>query len=134
MLVFRSLTVGLLGACLMLLATRPDVRVDVRQVPSSASRTAVSAGSPAANRVVETPTIIDVAPGVPIAQVTSLLHLAPNEWIASVNDVSVANELDAGLRMSAVADVSSNPASASRFIDLGVEGPTSSRRILVLMH
>lgn len=105
MLVFRTLVLGLLGACAILLA-------------QAANRPVVVASSPAANRA----TIIDVAPGV--ADVIPLLALAPGEHVLAVGDRRVRTDLEAG---AAIRDTRQAPGS---YVDL----TTTERRVLVLLH
>ena len=116
MLVFRSLTLGLLGACFMLLLTRPtEIRV-VQQ-----SRQHVAPMPPTA-------TIIDVAAGVTSAQLAALIRLAPGEHVASIDDAAIVNDVGAGVALASVA------LSSRRFIDVEVAGPAGTRRVLVLLH
>lgn len=105
MLVFRSLVLGLLGACAILLA-------------QAANRPVVVQAAPTANRA----TIIDVAPGV--SDVIPLLHLAPGEHVLSVGDRSVLTDLEAG------AAIRDTPQSPGRYLDV----TTTQRRVLVLLH
>jgi len=116
MLVFRSLSLGLLGACFMLLLTRPtEIRIVQRAVPQ------VSAPQPAA-------TIIDVASGVSSAQLAALIRLGPSEHITKVDDGAIANDVAAGVVLASVA------LSSRRYIDVEVAGPAGERRVLVLLH
>jgi hypothetical protein len=120
MLVFRSLAIGLLGACMWLLATRPFVQLHVREQPP-VLRAAPSAMS-------EPPTVVDVASGVTGAQLVSLVRLGPNEHVATIDDRPVDGDLEAGAHLASL-DVR-----ARRYLDLGVRGATGSRRVLVLFH
>jgi hypothetical protein len=104
MLVFRSLVLGLLGACAILLAQTGN-RPVVMQAAAS-------------NRA----TIIDVAPGV--NDVIPLLRLAPGEHVLSVGDRSVLTDLEAG------AAIRDTRQAAGQYIDL----TTTERRVLVLLH
>jgi hypothetical protein len=128
MFVFRSLALGLLGACFWLLATRP-VAIVVRDQPRDAALhdirrlSGIGLAAP-----VEAPTIIDVAPGVTAAQLPSLVQLHGGEHVMTVDDTPVAGDLDAG-RVLAQLDLR-----ARSFIDLGVAGPHGERRVLVLLH
>jgi hypothetical protein len=87
MLVFRSLVIGLLGACCLLLARRQHVSVHAPLV----IRPGISTfdGS-------RPPTIVDVSPLVAENQLVSLVRLAPGEHITSLEapqryvDVTVA--------------------------------------------
>ncbi len=105
MMVFRSLVLGLLGACAILLA-------------QAANRPVVVQAAPPANRA----TIIDVAPGV--TDVIPLLGLAPGEHVLSVGDQTVLTDLEAG---AAIRDTRQAP---GRYVDLA----TTQRRVLVLLH
>jgi hypothetical protein len=113
MLVFRSLALGLLGACFLLLATRPtEVRIERELVP--VFRPAPSAA-----------TIIDIAHGVTPGQLAQLVRLQPDEHIIAIDDHPVTSDLDAG------AMIASNEASAKQFVDLTIN---DGRRILLLFH
>jgi hypothetical protein len=122
MFLFRSLTIGLLGACVMLL---------VRIEPSSHTTTFVtSTPEPAPPAAVgSTATIVDVAPGLAGAVVPSLIRLAPGERVVTVDDRAVASDLEAG------AVISAHGSGAGSFVDLEVASDTGDRRrVLVLMH
>lgn len=115
MILFRSVVLGLLGACFWILATRPTVIVAARQE--------------APLRVVhQAPTILDVSPAVTREQLPSLVHLSDGEHVVAINDVIVASDLDAG-RVLANIDRASQ-----KFVELGVSGPRGQRRILMLLH
>ena len=117
MLVFRSLALGLLGACFLLLATRQtDVRIERELVP-------VQQPAPPASA-----TIIDVAHGVGANQLAQLVRLQPNEHVVAVDDRPVTGDLDAG------AMIAANETSARKFVDLTVTGGAGERRVLVLLH
>jgi hypothetical protein len=123
MLLFRSLALGLLGACFFLLATRPTTIV-VRQPPAiEVPNLSGIRGVPA-----QGPTVIDVAPSVDATMLTSLVQLHDDERVIAVNDIRVANNLDAG-RM--LASLWMQP---QRYIDLQIGGSAGERRILVLLH
>jgi hypothetical protein len=115
MLLFRSLSVGLLAACVCLLAQRPIQRVV--QVEHERELVAVPR-SPA-------PTIIDVAPGLTATQIAQLVHLAPDERVTSVDDQPVTGNLDAGTVIEP---------HDRHFVDLTVASRTGERRVLVLIH
>ena len=123
MLLYRSLSLGFLGACLLLLATRTPVVVQAAapacgQAPSSSGCPPIPPG----------PTIVDVAPSTTAADIARLLHLAASERIAAVDDVPVANTLDAGVALA------QTYLSSRRYLDLDVRGPAGERRVLVLVH
>src|SRR4051812_1263181 len=113
MLLFRSVAIGLLGACVLLLAQRPPPIVQIEREVVVAPR------APA-------PMIIDVAPGLSSTQLAQLIRLAPDERVTAVDDHPVTSSLDAGT-------VLGEPGSR-RFVDLAVAGRTGERRILVLVH
>lgn len=117
MLVFRSLTIGLLSACFLLLITRPIVEVRMTRGPR------LHVSLPA-----HPPTIIDVAPGVSGAQLASLIRLAPGEHVASIDDAAVNGDLGAGVVLAGL------DLHGRQFIDLGVSGASGERRVLVLLH
>jgi hypothetical protein len=71
--------------------------------------------------------VLDVARGVPPAQIAALIQLGPGEHVAAVNDRVPASDLEAGALI----------ASRSRrgeFLDLTVASPAGERRVLVLLH
>ena len=114
MLLFRSLSVGLLGACVVLLATHRTPRPRVEH-----ERELVAVTTHA-------PTIIDVAPNLSATQIAQLVRLAPNERVTAVDDHLVTGNLDAGT-------VIGSPTS-HEFIDLTISGGSHERRVLVLVH
>jgi hypothetical protein len=71
--------------------------------------------------------VIDVAPGVPAAQIAGLIQLGPGEHVAAVNDRVAASDLEVG------ALIASLPRRGD-FLDLTVASPTRERRVLVLLH
>ncbi|MGE0401088.1 MAG: hypothetical protein AB7T06_30540 [Kofleriaceae bacterium] len=105
MLWFRSIVVGLLGACAILLA-------------QAANRPVIVQAAVSTNHA----TIIDVAPGVD--DVIPLLGLAPGEHVLSVGDRTVLTDLEAG---AAIRDTRQAP---GHYVDL----TTTQRRVLVLLH
>jgi hypothetical protein len=122
MFVFRSLVVGLLGACFVLLVRRPPCELRIEPTRS-----------PSASRVRVRPTrglpiIIDIASGVPASALAALVHLGPGEHVIAVDDQTVSGDLEAG---SLIAARASYPGT---FIDLSVAGPAGERRVLVLLH
>jgi len=114
MLLFRSLSVGLLGACVLLLATR---RTPPPRIEHEKELVAVASHAP---------TIIDVAPNVSAAQIATLVRLAPNERVTAVDDHPVTGNLDART-------VIGSPI-GHEFIDLTIAGGGRERRVLVLIH
>ncbi|HEX3473404.1 MAG TPA: hypothetical protein VHT91_00105 [Kofleriaceae bacterium] len=71
--------------------------------------------------------VIDVAPGVPPAQIAALIQLRPGEHVAEVNDRVPASDLEVG------ALIASSPR-RGEFLDLTVASPAGARRVLVLLH
>ena len=131
MLLFRSLTLGLLGACFLLIATRPTVEIRrscPMQTPTLAlaQRPIIALESPRPLSL--PPAVVDVAPGVSASQLASLVRLDEGERVATIDDRAVSGTLDAGVALAAL-DLTSR-----RYIDLGVEGPRGTRRVLVLLH
>ncbi len=117
MLVFRSLALGLAGACLLLLAFRPAYVVRLESAPAPPVATAGNAA-----------TLVDIGPAVAPQQVAALIHLAPGEHVVDIDDHPVAGDLDAG------AALASHVLQAGSYIDLTVAGAFHTRRILVLVH
>lgn len=120
MLLFRSIVVGLLGACCLLLAARPRCEVAVRSLPAFAPNVSAWDGP--------RPTIIDVAPLMAQGEVARLVRLVPGEHVIAVGDVHVAGDVEAG---AVLAGVDQRP---GHYIDLTVAGPLGERRVLVLLH
>jgi hypothetical protein len=126
MLVFRSLAIGLLSACFVLLIMRPAV--EVRMAPRWAPRWADNVSRGFVPRPVAVPTIIDVAPGVSAAQLATMIRLAPGEHVASIDDAPVSGDVGAGVALGTL------DLRARHFIDLGVASDVGERRVLVLLH
>lgn len=84
--------------------------------------------------------VIDVAPGVPAAQIAGLIQLAPGEHVAAVNDRVPASDLEVGALIASVPRgahvAASGSASRSRLavLDLTVASATGERRVLVVLH
>src|SRR2546430_5720551 len=102
MLVFRSLSLGVVGACFLLLAFRPAYVVRLEH----------PAPLPATAMVI--PAIVDVGRGFAAPDVAQLIRLAPGEHVADVDDRPVAGDLDAG------AAIASHDLRAGSYIDLTV--------------
>ena len=119
MLLFRSLITGLLGACLYFVVRLPAALQE-------------ASSQPPAQEVVQSQmiaaTVIDVAHGVPALTIPSLVQLSPGERIAAVDDRYVGNDLTAGAYIADSLD------GTRRFVDLTIDGPTTTRRVLILMH
>lgn len=139
MLVLRSFTLGLLGACAWMLAI-----LVARSEPQWCAAPRAPAPAVVANPV----TIIDLAPAPEgtwrIRDLADMIRLAPGEEIVAVNDHPVVvrsgcsaaqhycngavlanGRLVEGLAVAATAD---------RFADFTVASATTSRRVLVLIH
>jgi hypothetical protein len=115
MLLFRSISIGLLGACFLLLATHSStVRVERELVPVMQPRPPAAA------------TIIDVAPGLTPAQIIGLIRVDANEHIVAVDDRPMDNDVAVGAAIASTHD--------KQYLDLTVGGLAGERRILVLMH
>ena len=119
MLVFRSVSVGLLLACFAMLVARPPVELRVTQ----AAQPAVERPEPP-----PTATIIDVAPGITAMQLAGTIHLAAGEQIIAVDDIAVTGNVGAGLLLA------SRDLRSRQFIDFSVAGPQGERRVLALLH
>ena len=121
MFLFRSLTIGLLGACILLLARLESPTAEVTTGPATL---AMHAPAPATSA-----TIVDVAPGVRAADVPWLIRLAPGERVVAVDDRRVDSDLAAGVA------IANRAPSSGAFVDLDVEGTGGThRRVLVLLH
>ena len=114
MLLFRSIALGLLGACFVLLATRPLYEVRLVRSPPRVLPPAAS--------------IVDVAAVVAPSAIGSLVRLAPGERVVAVDDHPVYDPIDAALRLQRRAP------HAGEYVDLTVAGPADTRRVLVLLH
>lgn len=126
MLVFRSLTTGLLGACLLLLIGLGD---QIQRDPV----TVVQMQSPAAplppiETTTSNVTVIDVAPGVPAKTIATLVRLHEGERIAMINDHAIENDLEAGMQ------IGEQLRRGSKFVDLTVTDAGTLRRVLVVLH
>lgn len=122
MLVFRSVSVGLLFACFALLVVRPAVHVRVAHEAVQPATIAIPEPAPIV------PTIIDVAPGITAAQLATTIHLAPGEQIVAIDDIAVSGTLGAGMWLAA------RELRSRQFIDFTVDGPAGERRVLALLH
>lgn len=90
MLLFRSLVVGLLGACCLLLAMQRPPQVVFASAPVTP---AFGAFLPPDPRSPPSPavTVIDVAPGVTGELLAQMIVLAANEHIIAINDTPLAD-------------------------------------------
>lgn len=127
MMLYRSLVVGLLASCLVMLA-RQHREIRVVHVPAPSLAASLCAGPrvaslrpalrPSARRppmlrvpqAAVAPTLVDVSPLVPANQLLSLVHLQPTEQIASVD---------------------AHPGS---YTDVTLRGARGERRVLLLVH
>ena len=125
MLLFRSLALGLLGACFFLLATRPQGTVVVAHpsqvVVAQPSQIVLSREEPPARDDV---TVVDIARGLPGTAIASVIVLAANEHIAAIDDIPV---YDAAAAFSAI------ELDGRSYLDvLVVNDAGTPRRVLVL--
>jgi len=119
MLLFRSLTIGLIGACFLLQLER------LQTAPLAAPPVHVASFLPAPPPPVASATIIDVAGSVPPRQLSTLVHLDRDERVLAVDDRQVDSDLDAGAAIAA---------HASSYIDLTVGSTAGARRVLMILH
>lgn len=120
MLVFRSVSVGLLGAVLYFVAAAPPTTVRVVEHAVAAMPVPTVSNAPDV-------TIVDIAPGIDIVTLVSLVKLDPGERIVTVDGRPVENNLVAGAAISARAGTRS-------YVDLEVASRTGKRRVLLLLH
>jgi len=116
MLLFRSLSLGLIGACFLL-------QLGQREVAAPASLPVQAAV--VTPELPPVPTIIDVSGGVDAPQLPMLIRLGRDEHVSAVDDRPIANDLEAG------AAIVSHRAG---YIDLTVASIAGSRRVLMLLH
>jgi hypothetical protein len=116
-MLYRSLTLGLLGACLILLAHR-SAPVIIRTTRAPVARPPLVAMNPL--------TIVDVAPTVRGEALVHLVRLAPNEHVLDVNDHPVRDALEAGAAIAWP--------TTSSYVDVSVGGGARERRVLLLLH
>jgi hypothetical protein len=121
MFVFRSLVTGCAAACFVLLAMYQPPTIE----PPRAARVTPTITRAHAQWPEYAPTLIDVAPNIPATQIAALVRLEPGERVTSVDDVAVESDLAAGAAIAA---------HGRSFVDLGVVGPTGTRRVLLLLH
>jgi hypothetical protein len=122
MFLFRSLTIGLLGACVMFLVKLAPTR------PAPIATIAMTESAPPV-AVTAAATIVDVAGGVRGAEVSSLIRLSPGERVVAVDDRRVDTDLAAG------AAISNRVNGSGGYVDLDIQTPDGPhRRVLVLLH
>jgi hypothetical protein len=108
-MLYRTVVVGLLGACLLTLVRHQPqpAKVDLAAVSVAASSPRRAAMPPPATN--PPPTLIDVSAVMPTNQLLGLVTLAPGEQIVSFEDHTT-------------------------YKDLEVRGSHGTRRVLLLMH
>jgi hypothetical protein len=120
-MIARLVTTALCAACVVLLATRDPVRIQVvRQL----------APPPAADRPPRL-SVIDVAADVAPASVPALVGLRRHEWIKAINDQAPHDDFEAEQMLQALAR-------RGGFLDLTVVQTVgrdaAERRVLMLIH
>jgi hypothetical protein len=122
MLLFRSLSVGLLGAVLyFVVAGSPGAQQPCTQLAMEATAT-VAAARPDV-------TIVDVARNVEPSTVASLVRLDAAEAIVKVDGRSVTGNIEGGAR------IASHARGSQRYIDVEIATAHGEpRRVLVLLH
>jgi len=136
MLVFRSVTTGLLGACIYLVTdlairVQPADTDDValhRLHESSAYARTPPAPSARRSETANNMTLIDVAPNVSPTIVAGLVTLKPDERIVTVADRFVASNVIAG------SEIADQIRRGAHYIDLIVSGEGTMRRVVILLH
>jgi hypothetical protein len=134
---FRSVTTGLLGACVYLLT---DLAIRVQPVdadgvelaritdPSPYARTPTAEPKSAETQATNGVTIIDVAPNVPAATIAGLITLAEGERIVMVGDRMMMGNVSAG------AQIAADVIRGERFLDLIISKDGTTRRVIVALH
>lgn len=117
-MVFRLLTIGLCGACVVLLATFEPVRL-VHMQPASARPARCDRAPPLS--------VVDVAADVAPGSIPPLLRLGSGEWVSAVNDQVPDDLFQADQLIAAFARHGS-------FLDVTVARGTTERRVLLLIH
>ncbi|HLL21155.1 MAG TPA: hypothetical protein VK427_03440 [Kofleriaceae bacterium] len=115
MLVSRSLGLGLVVLAVALL---------VGTILEKARRPAGDPAPLAAPAV----TVVDVARGVDVSELGTLVKLQADERVVTVGDRPVSNDF------AAASAIANHAPGAGRFLDLTVASTRGSRRVLVLMH
>jgi hypothetical protein len=135
MLVFRSVVLGLLGACCLLLAQRPSIEAPQRfallRVPAEpglAIDIHLERAAPTEAAPQQPARIVDVAFAQLDApdKIFDLLALAPDEQIVAVNDQRVHSETHMREVLGHLAP--------SNYIDFDVTSPRGRQRVLMLFH
>jgi hypothetical protein len=120
MLLYRSLSLGMLGACLYFLAT---FGAAAAPEPRTAPETIVVHARPAV-------TVVDVARGVEPWRLPELVKLQDGEHVHAVDDFVVASDLAAG------ATIAMRGALSPRdYLDLTIDtADGGQRRLLIVLH
>jgi hypothetical protein len=136
MLLFRSVSVGLLGAVLYFVASASNAHEIVNeyslmQLEASkheAEMLRALAEPPLAEPTRSDVTIVDVAHGVDATTIASLIRLDRRESIVSVDGRAVDGNVAAG------AAIAAHVRGSHRYIDVEVATRRDRRRVLVLLH
>lgn len=123
MFMVRSFALGLLGACLVVIAMRPAVEVRV-SMPAPARQHALA---PRAQPRVPSATVIDAASVATPSDLVALLRLRGDEWIAAVDDQRTDPR-------AAIAEVASAAGAKGRYVDLTIASPRAERRVVLMIH
>jgi hypothetical protein len=119
-MIARLVTTALCAACVVQLATRGPVRIEVVR----------ELAPPAADRAPRL-SVIDVAPDVAPASVPALVGLRRHEWIKAINDQAPHDDVEAEHMLQALAR-------RGGFLDLTVAQTVgrnaAERRVLMLIH
>jgi len=117
LLLIRTLVAGLIGGCLVLAFGVHPRMVVVKHVVSR-PRIHVPAGA----------TLIDVSGSVTPATMLSLIKLDRGDHVVTVGDTSVSNDLVAGEA------IAMRATGHDTFVDVGIDGRSGPRRVLLLIH
>lgn len=115
-MLFRSLTVGLVGACLLLILALPRSERIVER-PVLIDRTLQIGGTQ----------VVDIAPNLTTAQLVEALRLAPDERLHIVDHQVVRDDIEAGARLAAWKP------EPGKYLELVVSSPMRVRRIVALV-
>jgi hypothetical protein len=141
--VLRSVTYGMLGACLWmvlaLIARSGPVHIVVAQAPSPSAPAPAHADNPVS--------ILDVAPAAnhwDVRQLVAMVPLAPGERIIAINDHPIGSRIgcSAAPQDCVEMELSSSgylagielPVPSRSFVDLTIGRAATSRRVLVVVH
>ncbi|HVI00809.1 MAG TPA: hypothetical protein VM513_07455 [Kofleriaceae bacterium] len=134
MLVFRSIVVGLLGACVLLLAQRPITHIHVDASQPVVDAAAAAAPSPPSTTIIDVGMrrcLPSVSGGYPCfaSDPLALLRLAADERVTAVGDVQV----DDWSALKEALDRYTYRADG-HYIELTITGGHGERRALLLLH